>query len=54
MAVALHALWDTFISLRGPTLIGTLGSDLASGLIALASLALLIVEIRRAEQRLRT
>ena len=52
LAVVLHALWDTFISLRGPTLIESLGSDLASGLIALASLALLIVQIRRAERQL--
>jgi RsiW-degrading membrane proteinase PrsW (M82 family) len=50
LAAALHALWDTFLSLRAQTPLEALGSDSAGGLIAFASFALLIIQIRRAER----
>lgn len=47
-AVVLHALWDTFNSLQGPTLISFLSIEFLSLLVALASLVLLIRRIREA------
>ena len=41
-AVVLHALWDTFASVRSATFVAFLGVELVSLLIALISLVLLI------------
>jgi len=48
IAVALHALWDTFASLTGPTLIESLGIEVVSLGIALLSLVLLFRLVREA------
>jgi protease PrsW len=50
-AVVLHALWDTFASVKSATFVGFLRVELVSLLIALASLVLLI---RRAREARRT
>ena len=47
-AVILHALWDTFASMRSSTLVGFLSIALISVLIALVSLTLLIRRVREA------
>src|SRR5215212_4790267 len=49
-AVILHALWDTFASIRSSTLVGFLGIELISLLIALVSLTLLIRRVREARR----
>jgi RsiW-degrading membrane proteinase PrsW (M82 family) len=49
-AVVLHALWDTFASVRSPTFVGFLSVDLVSLLIALISLTLLIRRVREARR----
>ena len=51
LAVVLHALWDMFNSLRGPTFVDWLGVELISLGIAIISLTLLIRRVREAEQR---
>lgn len=48
VAVGLHALWDTFNSLHGPSLISFLSVEVLSLVVALSSLILLIRRIRRA------
>lgn len=50
-AAVLHAFWDTFNSLKGPTLISFLSIELLSLLVALASLVLLIRRIREADRQ---
>jgi protease PrsW len=47
-AVVLHALWDTFASVRSATFVEFLGVELVSLLIALVSLVLLIRRVREA------
>ena len=47
-AVVLHALWDTFASVRSPTFVGFLSVELLSLLIALISHTLLIRRVREA------
>src|SRR5215207_6496150 len=47
-AVILHALWDTFASMRSSTFVGFLSIELISLLIALISLTLLIRRVREA------
>jgi RsiW-degrading membrane proteinase PrsW (M82 family) len=47
-AVILHALWDTFASMRSSTFVGFLSIALISLLIALVSLKLLIRRLREA------
>jgi protease PrsW len=49
-AVILHAVWDTFASIRSSTLVGFLGIELISLLIALVSLTLLIRRVREARR----
>jgi RsiW-degrading membrane proteinase PrsW (M82 family) len=49
-AVILHALWDTFASMKSSTLVGFLGIQGVSLLIALVSLTLLIRRIREARR----
>jgi protease PrsW len=49
-AVILHALWDTFASIRSSQLVGFLGIELISLLIALVSLTLLIRRVREARR----
>ena len=49
-AVVLHALWDTFASVRSPTFVGFLSVELVSLLIALISLTLLIRRVREARR----
>jgi protease PrsW len=49
-AVVLHALWDTFASLRSATFVGFLGIELISLLIAIISLTLLIRRVREARR----
>jgi protease PrsW len=49
-AVILHALWDTFASMRSFTLVGFLSIELVSVLIALVSLTLLIRRVREARR----
>lgn len=51
IAAVLHAFWDTFNSLKGPTLISFLSIELLSLLVALASLVLLIRRIREADRQ---
>ncbi len=46
-AVVLHAMWDTFASVRNSTFVGFLSVELVSLLIALISLTLVI---RRVEE----
>jgi RsiW-degrading membrane proteinase PrsW (M82 family) len=48
LAVLLHALWDTFASFTGPTLIDVIGIELLSLGVALFSLTLLIRRLREA------
>jgi RsiW-degrading membrane proteinase PrsW (M82 family) len=45
-AVTLHALWDTFASMKSTTFVGFLSIELVSLLIALVSLTLLIRRVR--------
>ncbi len=47
-AVILHALWDTFASMSSATLVGSVGIEVVSLLIALVSLTLLIRRVREA------
>ncbi len=47
-AAILHALWDTFASMRSATLVGFVGIEAVSLLIALVSLTLLIRRVREA------
>jgi RsiW-degrading membrane proteinase PrsW (M82 family) len=49
-AVILHALWDTFASVKSSTLVGLLGITLVSLLIALVSLTVLIRRVREARR----
>jgi protease PrsW len=49
-AVVLHALWDTFASVRGATFVGFLSVELVSLSIALLSLILLIRRVREARR----
>jgi RsiW-degrading membrane proteinase PrsW (M82 family) len=49
-AVILHALWDTFASVRSATFVEFLGVELVSLLIALASLVLLIRRVHEARR----
>jgi RsiW-degrading membrane proteinase PrsW (M82 family) len=49
-AVVLHALWDTFASIRSSTFVGFLSIELVSVLIALVSLILLIRRVREARR----
>ena len=49
-AVVLHALWDTFASVRSATFVGFLSIELVSLLIALLSLILLIRRVREARR----
>src|SRR5215210_4332767 len=49
-AVILHALWDTFASMRSSTFVGFLSIELISLLIALVSLTLLIRRVREARR----
>jgi RsiW-degrading membrane proteinase PrsW (M82 family) len=49
-AVILHALWDTFASVRSPTFVGFLSVELVSLLIALISLTILIRRVREARR----
>jgi protease PrsW len=46
----LHALWDTFASVRSPTFVEFLSVELVSLLIALISLTLLIRRVREARR----
>jgi hypothetical protein len=48
--VVLHALWDTFASVRGATFVGFLSVELVSLSIALLSLILLIRRVREARR----
>jgi hypothetical protein len=50
MAVILHALWDTFASMRSSTFVGFLSIELISLLLALISLTLLIRRVREARR----
>jgi RsiW-degrading membrane proteinase PrsW (M82 family) len=49
-AVILHALWDTFASMRSATLVGSLSIEFVSLVIALVSLTLLIRRVREARR----
>ncbi|HEX2728874.1 MAG TPA: PrsW family intramembrane metalloprotease, partial [Rubrobacteraceae bacterium] len=49
-AVILHALWDTFASVRSTTFAGFLGVGVLSLLVALVSLTLLIRRVREARR----
>jgi protease PrsW len=49
-AASLHALWDTFASVRSSTFVGFLSIELISLLIALLSLTLLIRRVREARR----
>ena len=49
-AVVLHALWDTFASIKSSTLAGFVGVAFASLLIVLISLTLLIRRVREARR----
>lgn len=51
-AVILHALWDTFNSLRGATLVEFASVELLSLLVALVSLIVLIRRVREASKDL--
>jgi RsiW-degrading membrane proteinase PrsW (M82 family) len=50
-AVSLHALWDIFNTQTGPTLIGAIGLELGSAVIALLSLGLLFHMVNEAARR---
>jgi protease PrsW len=49
-AVVLHALWDTFASVKSATFVEFLSVELVSLLIALISLTLLIRRVREARR----
>ena len=49
-AVVLHALWDTFASLRSATLVEFLGVAFLSVLVAVVSLVLLLRRVREARR----
>jgi RsiW-degrading membrane proteinase PrsW (M82 family) len=49
-AVTLHALWDTFASVKSSTFVGFVGIELVSLLIALVSITLLIRRVREARR----
>jgi protease PrsW len=49
-AVLLHALWDTFASVRSSTFVGFLSLELLSLLVAVVSLTLLIRRVREASR----
>jgi RsiW-degrading membrane proteinase PrsW (M82 family) len=49
-AVVLHALWDTFASVRSATFVGFLGVTMLSLLVAMVSLVLLIRRVREARR----
>jgi RsiW-degrading membrane proteinase PrsW (M82 family) len=49
-AVVLHAVWDTFASVRSSTFVGFLSLELLSLLIAVVSLTLLIRRVREASR----
>jgi protease PrsW len=49
-AVILHALWDTFASVKSSTFVGFVGITLVSLLIAIVSLTLLIRRVREARR----
>jgi RsiW-degrading membrane proteinase PrsW (M82 family) len=49
-AVVLHALWDTFASVRSTTFIGFLSIELLSLLVAVVSLVLLLRRVREARR----
>jgi protease PrsW len=49
-AVVLHAMWDTFASIRSATFVGFLGVTMLSLLVALVSLVLLIRRVREARR----
>jgi protease PrsW len=49
-AVVLHALWDTFATLRSATFVGALSIELVSLLVAIFSLVLLFRRVREARQ----
>jgi RsiW-degrading membrane proteinase PrsW (M82 family) len=49
-AVVLHALWDTFASIRSATLVEFLGVTLLSLLVAVVSLVLLLRRVREARR----
>jgi protease PrsW len=49
-ALVLHALWDTFASVRSATFVGFLSVELVSLLIALVSVILLIQRVREARR----
>lgn len=49
-AVVLHALWDTFASVRSATFIGFLSIEVLSLLVALVSITLLIRRVREARR----
>jgi hypothetical protein len=48
--VLLHALWDTFASVKSATFFGFLSVELLSLLVALVSLVLLIRRVRKARR----
>jgi RsiW-degrading membrane proteinase PrsW (M82 family) len=48
--VVLHALWDTFASIKSATFVEFLGVELVSLLIALVSLVLLLRQVREARR----
>lgn len=50
VAVILHALWDTFASVKSPTFVEFLGVELLSLLVAVVSLTLLIRRVREARR----
>ena len=52
-AVVLHALWDTFASIRSASFIGFLGVTLLSLLVAVVSLVLLLRRVREARRAYR-
>ena len=49
-AVVLHALWDTFASIRSATVVEFLGVTLLSLLVAVVSLVLLLRRVREARR----
>jgi RsiW-degrading membrane proteinase PrsW (M82 family) len=49
-AVVLHAVWDTFASVRSSTFVGFLSLELLSLLVAVVSLTLLIRRVREASR----
>lgn len=49
-AVVLHALWDTFASLKSPTFVGALSIEIVSLIVAVFSLVLLFRRVREARR----